>query len=330
MKPPVDYIFPPVAPGSVAYWRRALRGCSQLCFQSNELTGLFFLAAVLVTSPISAAYMLVAAFLAPGGRMLLGQRGAVLETGLPGLNPSLLALSLPAFFQTGWTDWGMWAVLIVCIAIAVVMVRVFVAILPFPILVLPFLIIFWVLWAIEPHVDFLQPAPTGPALAATFQPVAAVLRGLGGTMFLPSVLSGLLFLCGVLLSNWRHGVVALLGAIIGTVVSYYYRQVAPGLADLGLYGFNGVLAAVSAYAVCGGRLRLAVLGAMLATVVTPAISALGVQALGAPFVVATWFLLFLGWVERNWFDEPDEAETAKIPSVQPASMSATASTKNGD
>ena len=119
MKPPVDYIFPPVAPGSVPYWRRALRGCSQLCFQSNELTGLFFLAAVLVTSPISAAYMLAAAFIAPGGRMLLGQRGAVLGTGLAGLNPCLLAISLPAFFQTGWTDWGMWAVLIVCVAIAV-------------------------------------------------------------------------------------------------------------------------------------------------------------------------------------------------------------------
>ena len=48
MKPPVDYIFPPVTTGLVPYWRLVLRGCSQLCFQSNELTGLFFLAAVLV------------------------------------------------------------------------------------------------------------------------------------------------------------------------------------------------------------------------------------------------------------------------------------------
>ena len=87
----------------------ALRGCSQMCFQSNELTGLLFLAAVLLASPIACAYMLVAAFMAPGGRMLLGERGPVLSKGLPGLNPCLIALSLPAFFHTGWTDVGMWA-----------------------------------------------------------------------------------------------------------------------------------------------------------------------------------------------------------------------------
>jgi len=80
MKAPVDYIFPPAVPGRVPYWRLVLRGTSQMCFQSNELTGLFFLAAVLVASPISAAYLLVAGIMAPGGRMLLGDRGAVLST----------------------------------------------------------------------------------------------------------------------------------------------------------------------------------------------------------------------------------------------------------
>ena len=74
MKAPVDYIFPPVTTGAVPYWRLVLRGCSQLCFQSNELTGLLFLAAVLVASPISAAYLLVAGIMAPAGRMLLGER----------------------------------------------------------------------------------------------------------------------------------------------------------------------------------------------------------------------------------------------------------------
>ena len=60
MKQPVDILFPPVAPDAVPYWRLVLRGCSQLCFQTNELTGLFFLAAVAVHSPIAAAYFLLA------------------------------------------------------------------------------------------------------------------------------------------------------------------------------------------------------------------------------------------------------------------------------
>ncbi len=49
----VDTICPPLEAARVPYWRLVLRGVSQMCFQSNELTGLFFLAAVLAASPLS-------------------------------------------------------------------------------------------------------------------------------------------------------------------------------------------------------------------------------------------------------------------------------------
>jgi urea transporter len=310
MKQPVDIIFPPVTPGKLPYWRKVLRGPSQLCFQSNELTGLFFLAAVLVASPIAAAYMLVAAIIAPGGRMLLGERGPVLETGLPGLNPCLIAISLPAFFHTGWSNVGMWCVLLVCIASVVVLVRVLVAILPFPIVALPFLIIFWVLYALSPYLHVLQPIVFGPAAPTTFHPLIAVLHSLGASMFAPTIVSGLLFLGGVLLSNWRHAVIAFLGALIGTVVSYYYGNVDPAAVNLGLYGFNGVLAAVSVFAICGAKLRLAVLGALIATISMPAIANLGVQTLAAPFVFTLWLILGLGWIEDKWLGVAETDVTA--------------------
>ena len=307
MKEPVDYIFAPAAPGQVPYWRLVLRGCSQMCFQSNELTGLFFLLAVLVASPISAAYLLVAGIMAPAGRMLLGDRGAVLSTGLPGLNPCLIALAIPAFFHTGWADVGMWVVLVVCVAIALVMVSIFLAILPFPILVLPFLIIFWALYALAPDLAVLRPIEFGAFAPATFHPLKAVLLSLGQGLFSPAILSGLLFATGVLLSNWRHGMLAIFGAIIGTVVAYYYRDVDPASVDQGLYGFNGVLTAVAVFVFCGGKLRLSILGALLATIMMPAIADLGVQTLSAPFVFTTWLMLGLGWIEDNWFDVKKEA-----------------------
>ena len=316
MRQPVDYIFPPAAPGHVPYWRLVLRGCSQLCFQSNELTGVFFLVAVLVASPISFVYLLVAGIMAPAGRMLLGDRGPILSTGLPGLNPCLIALSLPVFFHTGWTDVGMWVVLVVCVAITVVLVRVCVSILPFPTLALPFLIVFWALYALAPHLTVLQPI-TFASQPTTFHPLTAVLLGLGQALFSPTVLSGLLFVSSVLLSNWRHGVLAILGAIIGTVVSYYYSDVDPASANLGLYGFNGVLAAVSVFVFCGGKLRLAILGALLATILIPAIADFGVQTLSAPFVFTTWLMLGLGWIEDNWFD----VEQAPAPQAAPFARS---------
>ncbi len=318
MKEPVDYIFPPAAPGQVPYWRLVLRGTSQMCFQSNELTGLFFLAAVLVASPISAAYLLVAGIMTPAGRMLLGDRGVVLSSGLPGLNPSLIAIAIPAFFETGWTNVGMWAVLVVCVAITIMLVRVCVAILPFPTLALPFLIVFWTLYALAPQIDVVQPLHFTATAQATFHPVMAVLSSLGEAVFAPMVLPGVLFASGVLLSNWRHGVLAICGAAIGTAVAYYYGNVDPGSADLGLYGFNGVLTAVAVFVTCGGKLRLSILGALIATMMIPAIGDLGLQTVSAPYVFTTWLMLGLGWFEDKWFDAEPPRTSKPAPTTQPA------------
>jgi urea transporter len=292
----------------IPYWRIVLRGCSQLCFQSNEWTGLLFVMAVLVASPISAAYLLVAAIIAPAGRLLLEKKAPTLTTGLPGLNPCLIAISLPAFFHTGWTNVGMWMVLLVCVVSAVLLVRLFVAVFPFPILVFPFLIVFWILYALAPRLDILQPIAIESLQPSSFHPLTAVLSSLGQAVFSASIWSGLLFATGLFSSNWRHGMIAVLGAVIGTGVSYYYHDADPASANLGLYGFNGVLTAVSVFVFCGGKLRLSILGALVATILTPAIAAFGVQALSAPFVITTWIMLALGWVEDHWFALPMVSE----------------------
>lgn len=318
MRAPVDYIFPPVTTGGMPFWRLVLRGCSQLCFQSNELTGVFFLVAVLVASPIAAAYLLVAGIMAPAGRMLMGERGPVLATGLPSLNPCLMALSLPAFFNTGWSNLGMWGMLVVCVAITIVLVRVSVAILPFPTLAFPFLVVFWGLYALAPEIDVLQRIASGTSPDTTLHPLTAVLHSLGAALFAPTIWSGLLYLAGVLLSNWRHGLVALIGAVIGTLVSYYYHQVDPGSANLGLYGFNGVLTAVAVFAICGGQLRLAILGALTATILMPAITAIGLPAVSAPFVLTTWLMLALGWIGDHGFDDKPACVAAAEPATQPS------------
>lgn len=306
MRQPVDKVFSPIPPGGrIAYHRLVLRGCSQLCFQSNELTGLCFLAAALIFSPLAAAYFLVAALIAPGGRMLLGERGQALAAGLPGLNPCLIALSLPVFFDTGWTNVVMWAVLIVCIAVTVVLVRLLVAVLPFPILAFPFLVIFWSVYAAAPYLPFLQRKSLAVTDTSVFHPVVAVLSSLGEAVFAPGVWSGVLFLTGLLLSNWRHAAVAAIGAAIGTSVSYYYHAVDPAAADLGLYGFNAVLTAVAVFALCGNNLRLAILGALVATIMMPAIAGIGLQPVSAPLVFTTWLILALGWFDEHWFSPPD-------------------------
>jgi urea transporter len=307
MKPPVDYIFPPVETGRVPYWRLVLRGCSQLCFQSNELTGLFFLAAVFVGSPISAAYLLVAGIIAPAGRMLFGEPKDIVASGLPGLNPGLIALALPAFFHTGWSNVGMWGVLVASVVATILLVSLLLTFVPFPILAFPFLVVFWGLQALAPHVELLQLINLSPGADTSLHPIVAVLHSLGQALFSQSVWAGLLFLAGVLVNNWRHGIIALIGAGIGTLVSYYYGDVDVGSVNLGHYGFNGVLTAVAVFVICGGQLRLAILGALIATILMPAISDVGLTTLAAPFVLTAWLMLALGWLGDNWFDAKPSA-----------------------
>lgn len=267
-------------------------------------SGLALLAAVLIVSSLAATYFLVAAVLAPAGRMLLGQRGPALAAGLPGLNPCLTALALPAFFQTGWSDLGMWLVLIGCVAATVVLVHVLVAVLPVPILTLPFLIVFWTVYALAPYSAVLQAKPPSRAVPADFQLIVATLSSLGEVVFAPSVWSGLLVVAGILVSNWRHGAVAVLGGVIGASVSYYYHSADPAGSDLGLYGFNGVVTAIAVYVLCGSDVRLAILGALVATIMLPAITQLGIPAMTAPLVLSTWLLLAIGWLDRRWFAPP--------------------------
>lgn len=87
---------------------------------------------------------------------------------------------------------------------------------------------------------------------------------LGSALFVPSVVSGGLFLAGLAISNWRHAIVAVLGAFTANALAAQAGSVG-GAINLGFIGFNGVLAALAAYVIVAADLRLVILGSVLAT-----------------------------------------------------------------
>ena len=321
MTQPVEYCFPPVPEGAVPYWRIALRGCSQLCFQTNELTALFFIAGVLVASPLAAAYLVVAALVTPLCGKLLGEKRAMLETGFYGLNPCLIALAFPFFYQTSWTNGAMWLVLLVIVLSTILLTRFCLALVPFPTMVVPFLITMWILNALAPHWEFLHPVEFGPSTQTPVHFAKAIFTGLGEGIFCVNVWSGILYLIGVVLSHWRHAFLAFCGSAIGASVALFHHAAGSDI-DVGLYGFNGVLVAVSVFVFCGGSLRLSLFGAVLSTVLMTAMTpVLGANTLSAPFVLGTWIMMLLGWLELHWFNLPPEpavpAEGEPTPADHP-------------
>ena len=72
---------------------------------------------------------------------------------------------------------------------------------------------------------------------------------------------------------------------------------------LGLYGYNATLAAVALF-LWRRSLIPPLLGMLLSVLLTDLLPMLGLPALTAPFVLATWLVLAFGWLDRQIGPEP--------------------------
>jgi len=228
-------------------------------------------------------------------RLLRGNR-ELLDLGLFGFNSGLMGLALANFFQPELMLWVWMVVFAMATAgVAVAMSR----LLKFPFIAAPFILTFWAVWALADGfslsaIDFGDftddPVRWGKALLST----------LGAALFTPSPLSGAIFLGGIAVSNWRHAVVALLGALIADALAAHVGAAGQAI-NLGFVGFNGVLAALAAYVIIAPDLRFVVLAAVLATWLFSFVNRSGyVPVLASGFVLAIWLILLLGEL-TPWF-----------------------------
>jgi urea transporter len=123
-----------------------------------------------------------------------------------------------------------------------------------------------------------------------------VLAGEAEVMFGANSLTGALFVAGVALSNWRHGLLLFLGSLVGTLAAIYHSDPDDTVA-IGIYGYNSALASVAVY-LWRKSLLNPILAALVAVPLTEFFpSTLGIPALTAPFVAASWIVLAIGSLE---------------------------------
>jgi urea transporter len=183
---------------------------------------------------------------------------------------------------------------------------------PFPTYTTPFVVTTWVIHALGKALGVagvtgypaLLPDPPLPFV------VQAVSHGVGQVMFQGSLWAGLLFLLGIAIGNRGHAALVLAGSAVGMLLAWHHTTEATRALDperlvdravlesiaLGLYGYNATLAPVALY-LWRKSLIAALLGALLTVPLSELVPYLGVPALTAPFVVATWLVLALGWLE---------------------------------
>jgi urea transporter len=287
----------------VPIWRQVLRGFSQCAFQANEITGFLFVVAVAVFNWRMAAFYVMAVIVGTLAARVLNGMAELLDLGLYGFNSGLIGLALGNFFQPEPMLW-LWVVVFALLAAAVTVgMSKWV---PVPFLAAPFILTFWAAWleplgltkvVFDPFTD--APVVWGPS----------ILLALGSALFVPSILSGGIFVAGIAISNWRHALIAAFGGFVANALAAQAHAIG-GSVNFGFVGFNGVLAAIAAYVIVAADLRFVVLGSVLATWLGSYVyRGVPVPVLASGFVLAIWVMLLLGWLNPRFAAKPSGWKT---------------------
>jgi urea transporter len=290
--------------------RAGLRGIGQVFFQGNALTGICFVLGLAVSSLPMATGAVIGAAIGTATAWLLKFDKSEQADGIYGFNSTLVGIAAIFFFQVGLAT----ALLLVlgCVAAAIVtwLARRY---LPFPTYTAPFIVTTWVLFFLGQAMAIQRVPPGEPLAGVNF--AGSVAHGVSQVMFQASLWTAILFLVGIALNDWQHASLVLIGSIVGTFFGMYQSAIAAGPLDpqslftrglaqnvaLGLYGYNATLAPVALF-LWRRSLIPATLGMIVSVPITDLLPLTGLPALTAPFVLATWLVLTLGWLDGKLFE----------------------------
>lgn len=287
--------------------RAVLRGIGQVFFQDNALTGACFALGIALSSPLMALGAVVGSAVGTFLAKALKFPAAEVADGIYGFNPALVGIA--TFFYLQPSVLAAVLMLAGCV-VATLLTRSCRKGLPFPTYTAPFVVTTWVLWNLGPALGAARVLPGGP-LGVT-SPLIATANGVSQVMFQANVLTALLFVLGIALSNWRHALWVVAASALGVLVANYHMTEAQRALDperlvprflteninLGLYSYNATLPVLALF-LWRKSLIPALLGALLSVPLTELVPMTGLPALTAPFILATWLVLALGWFDTH-------------------------------
>lgn len=266
-----------------------LNGFSQIFLQAHAGCGLLVLLAIAIGAPQLLAGALLGGLSSTQAAHWRGCARADIAQGLYGYNGILLGLLLSLTI-----DWS--ALLALLIISSAGLSSLLLA--PWmrrmreqqwlPAFTFPFVALGWLLlWLTMPlHVQ--AEAASVQVSLDWLDGLSATANGLAQVIFLNHPLAGLCLLLGLGLADRRAACWALLGSAGGLALALYQGWPAQG-ASAGLYGYNAALAAIALSQV-HPRPWLPLLGIVLALLLQPGFSALGLPALTMPFILSCWLI----------------------------------------
>lgn len=292
-----------------------LRGCAQVMFQNNPLTGLLFFIAIFIGAygegiPAVAYGCVLATLISTLTGYLIISDKKSLRAGLFGYNGCLVGAALPTFLAATPVMWacivlGSIVSVIVTVCIADILKTWKVAA-----LTAPFVLTTWVIllasYAFAGIHGNSLPEPALPQVFAlesgtAFSDISIInsmFSGVSQVFLFSSLLGGIVFLIGLAVESLWAALFGLCGTLLALLTATFLEADHHSI-NAGLYAFSAVLTAIAlgsafntpswrvlGYTLVGVIFTVFVQGA-LDTVLSP----LGIPTLTMPFVLASWLFL---------------------------------------
>ncbi|PNZ69388.1 urea transporter [Staphylococcus croceilyticus] len=284
------------------------KNIGQVVFMNNMWTGLF----ILIGLFIAKWEIGLAAIIGSGLALLLAPffnySDAEIRDGLAGYNSVLTAIGLALFLESSVEAW------IVLILATILTLPVGAAIRellkPFgvPMLTFPFVLMSWLVLAmttqfakLHVNIDILPQKVKHPEINHNhISWLSGITTNFSEIFLVTSIIGSILIIIGIFIGSVKAGVYAVISSILAVVFIVLLGGDYPTITN-GLYGYNSILTGIALGAIFNTKLNtyVAVISGLLLTVVmhgalATMLAPVGLPIFTAPFIFATWLVLFAG------------------------------------
>lgn len=262
--------------------------------QQSAVTGFLFMIGIGLNSPTMLLGGIVATLSGLAAARLLRYDPDSIHRGLYGFNAALVGIAVLFFMPinallVGW---------LICGGVLSTLIMHFMlmrlpAIPPFT---APFIISTWLIFALANVLGITLSFPPFPPVAAG--DFFSVMRGVGQVMFQDYWLSGLVVVVGLFAHSRNAGVWAIIGSGSGMLIARSFGF-SEELVLMGIYGFNASLVAIALSEHFGENVFPVFLGIIACVLLLTGFEWVGLPALTAPFVLASWLVLGLFRIDER-------------------------------
>ena len=285
-----------------------LKNIAQVVFMNNTWSGLFILIGLFIANwevGLGATVgSLIALVLAP----YFNYSEDEINHGLAGYNSVLTAIGLALFLEASLINWIVLVVATILTLPVGVAIREILKPFGIPMLTFPFVFMTWLVLAMgiqfsKMHVtiDILPTKIKHPEISHSHVNfISGIITNFSEIFLVTSIIGSLLIIIGIFIGSIKGGIYAVVSSVLAIIFISFLGGDYPTITN-GLYGYNSILTGIalgaifktkfnSLLAVITGLLLTVVMHGALATTLTP----IGLPIFTAPFIFATWLVMFAG------------------------------------